>query len=251
MPSARVDPHTLFLSPEPEDRVKAARMRSCPPEDLIRLTRDGYSFIALVAWRNVNLPRRRIREGIRLVQETSNHSARIGLSANPAMTGADLLELNVPDALAHPNYPSEHMMEIALYGTVKQQMFLAKNKNLYQDVQDAFCYNPSAAVRKKFAKNKYISVDSISILAEDPSYPVLRGVVKHPLAGPYRPRIIARLKQHAETTTLGNTHSLSCVAKYTDDTDFLQTAAQHGSRIVYEEALSNTAVPVEALRDAC
>ncbi len=247
---ARVDTHELAMSPDYDDKLKAARLRSTSPADLIYLTRQS-SYVALTAWRNPNLPRERVLEGIRTAHEPYSHYARVGLSRNPAMSGADLLALDAPEAAANPNYPQENMMEIALYGTKTQQLFLAQNKKLYQDVQDAFCYHPSAAVRKRFAKNRYISVDSVGILAEDSSPPVLRAVINHPLAGPYRPRIIEWLKNHAETTTKGNTHSLSCIAKYTEDSSFLQEAALHSSRIVYEEALANTAVPVEALRDAC
>lgn len=251
MPS-RVDTHALTNSQDSQDKLKAARLLSTSPTDLVRLTSSYNYFVRFTAWRHPRLPRYRIVEGLRIARsrDVDSSSAALGLARNPAMTGEDLVTLGTPEAREHPNYPSELMMDVALHGTVRQQMFLARNRNLYQDVQDAFCYHPLAKVRRVFAKNRFISLESIRVLKEDSSPPVLRNVMGHPLSAPFRPYIIARLSELAETTA-GNTHSLGCIAKYTDDEEFLRSAVEHSSPVVYEKALGNTAVPVEALRDAC
>lgn len=243
------DWNALVTSANSEDRLKAAKSLRCPPDSLILLARDNDWDVKNAALKNKKLPVSFMRQAIQ-----SNYLLYY-LTANKGLPSDLCLflytEKNQYHVLYHPNFPQDAMYGIATGGNGYAKICLARNPNLTQELQ-TILFNAGIEVQKALAKNRHITQETVERLSRVTSPPVLRRVINHPLAAPYRERILQTLSGE---NVIQGVHTTATIARYTTDKEYVKEVLSNGqyasSPLVVDKAFRNENLDTEIVDAAC
>lgn len=239
----------LANSPNPDDRLKAAKSLRCPPDLLTKLTRDAEWDVKRAAWQNKKLPVSFMRRAIQ------RNDMPYYLTLNKGLPSDLCLLLytarNQYHVLYHPNFPLEPMHDIATGRNGYAKICLARNPNLTQELQ-TILFRTGIEIQKALAKNRHITQETVEMLSRSTSPPVLRRIITHPLAAPYRDRILRTLS--GENVKQG-VHTTAAIARYTTDKEYVKEVLADrryaSSPVVVDKAFRNENLDSEIVDAAC
>jgi hypothetical protein len=244
----------LVSSPEPEDRLKAAKSLRCPPELLVELTNDTalYMDIARKAWANPNLPYSHLKKGVEkiLAGQTHQNWGVFGIYYNKNLSPEMCVQLSARVAFIyeHPNFPIEVMLQhYETVGTDRRKS-MAKNKNLTQEMQ-VLLARDHVKVQCSLAKNKHISQETVDLLCSYSSPPLLRRIIDHPLAKPHRETIIQKLS--AENVFQG-IHTTAAITKHTRDQELVkEILSETDHPLIQKSIFANESLDENLVEESC